>query len=72
MKISIENNEIRIKGDVVGEKRHIKISCYTKENKDTYYISIIKDGFEIGCMPILYMDKDFVIKQSSGKKKFVE
>ena len=61
MKIEIENDTIRIKGCNVGKERHIKIYMRESGNKDYFSISVIKDGIEMGCIPSITMDKDFVI-----------
>ena len=72
MKVEIENNDIRIKGNFVGKERHIKIYCREENGEDLYMISIIKDGIERGIGPVFYMSKNHVIKQQNGIKEFVE
>ena len=71
MKVNIEDKEIRVIGDFVGKERHLSIYCNTKDSKDIYSISIIKDGLDIGILTIT-MDKDNIITcnptMSIGKK----
>ena len=71
MKVEVDGKEIRIKGDAVGDKRHIKIWCSTEDGCDSYSLSVIKDGFEHGCLPRMEMDKRNVIKCNFGDKEFI-
>lgn len=72
MKVEIDGNDIRIRGDKVGKDRHLKIYCSDNHGDDYFSISVIKDGFEIGCGPSYYMNKNHVIELNHGEKRFIE
>lgn len=71
MKILIDGGSIRVKGNICGEKRHIKIYCGELNGKDYYSFSIVKDGAEHACLPSVIIDKDFVIIQSVEGKEIL-
>lgn len=72
MKVQIEGKEVRIIGENVGKKRHLRIYVTEENGRDTYSLSIIKDGFEIGCLDSVNMDKDYVVVGAGSNKRFVE
>ena len=69
MRVEIDGNNIRIKGDNVGKDRHLRIYCSTSGGDDYYSISVIKDGIDIGCGPSYFMNKNSVIEQTSMNGK---
>lgn len=72
MKYEIDGNEIRIKGANVGENSHLVIWCSEEDGCDHFSLSIHKDGFKIGCLPMIDMDKRNVIITDHGEKRFVK
>lgn len=66
MKVEIDGNTIRIKGDKVGEYRHLKVYCDNVCGDDYYSVSVVKDGLEIGCGPFYYMNGNNIIEQSAS------
>ena len=72
MKVEIDGNEIRIKGEICGETRHLYIYCNKINGEDYYSISVVKDGFQIGCGPSYYMNSNHVIQLHEGNKRFID
>ncbi len=66
MKIEVCDNEIRIKGKNHGADRHIKIYVSEQNGNDRYSISLIRDGFESGCLPTITINKDFIVARNNS------
>lgn len=71
MRAEIEEHYIKIKGNNVGDDRHLKIYCSDMDGDDYFSISVIKDGMEIGCGGSFYMNKNNIIRISEGGKKVI-
>lgn len=71
MKLETDGNTVRIKGDVGGNERHLKIFCGQMNGDDYFAISVIKDGIEIGCGPSYFINKNHVIQSNRGVKEFI-
>ena len=72
MKIEIDGNNIRIKGDKFGKERHLLVHCSEMGGEDYYSITVVKDGFQIGCGASYYMNSNHVIEQTSmNGKRFI-
>jgi hypothetical protein len=69
MKIEIDGKEIRIKGEIAGNTRHLKIYCYVLNGMDYYSISLVKDGFEYGNLPSLSINKEVVMCRNNSLEK---
>ena len=65
MKVEIDGDEIRIKGKNFGKDKHIKIYVTEKEGEDTYSFSLIRDGFESGCLPRVTVHRDTIIASNN-------
>ena len=77
MKVEIEDLEVRIKGKSVGSKekgysKFLIVKMIEKEGKDIFLISVGKDGFDCGVLPMVEMDADHVIITDKGQKRFVD
>lgn len=68
MKVSIDGNEIRIKGKF---KHHLKIYVSEEEGKILFGLSTLDGKFSIGNLPRIEMDDDNVIIHDSGTKKIL-
>lgn len=71
MEVIVKNHTVRIKGDICGKDRYIKIYCAELNGEDHYSISVIKDGMEIGCGEAFYMNKNKVIQRRNGEQKII-
>ena len=69
MKIEIEHNEVRIKGNYHGEKRHLLIWVTEKDGLDIYKINLIRDGFQSGCLPTITISSEFIIARNNNLEK---
>jgi hypothetical protein len=73
MKVEIDGNSIRIRGDKVGKDRYLKIHCSEINGDDYYSVSVVKDGLEIGCGGSYFMNANHVVELTSRNgRRFID